>query len=398
MKMSIWARRGANLAIVLSASIVAIGGAEILLRHVSPQLTYSRVLPLAGTFYAPSPLNTFTLQRNYRGTQPSMETPGTSVAVRTNASGFRGEELVPGRTPVLVIGDSYTFGVFVNDAETYPARLDRLIGESHKGYQVINAGYAAGWETDQHYVWLKAQGLALRPEIVILGVFLGNDILNIAPEAWAEKDAHGLPVRYLNRNLVVDDAGYIRAPGPADIVEALHRMPILRDSHVAVLLARGLRKLQVGQSSTREALSSSEMKLAHIFGEYSAEFHRKERNFMALVSRMKTEVEINGGKFLVALLPMNFMIEPDKIDFSMPGTKFRHRKPVYYRRLGALLEREGIQFIDIESIMLATRGGPYFPANGEVHFNPRGHELTAQAIFDYINRHNLLAASSAAVR
>lgn len=58
-----------------------------------------------------------------------MEHPGRYVSITTNADGLRGRrELDPSKQKVLVLGDSYTFGVYVDDDETYPAILNQLKG------------------------------------------------------------------------------------------------------------------------------------------------------------------------------------------------------------------------------------------------------------------------------
>jgi hypothetical protein len=118
---------------------------ELALRVFKPQLTYSQLVELAGTYYAPSDYNTFQLKANYSGVEPSMEYPGRHVTITTNSDRFRGgSELDPSKQKILVLGDSYTFGVYVNDNETYPAVVNELVGKVSGQYQVINAGYTDG--------------------------------------------------------------------------------------------------------------------------------------------------------------------------------------------------------------------------------------------------------------
>jgi len=81
-----------------------------------------------------------------------MEYPDRSIAINTNPDRFRGAALDPSKEKILMMGDSYTFGVYVEDHETYPAVLDTLLSRLTNKYQVVNAGYTDGWETDQHYV------------------------------------------------------------------------------------------------------------------------------------------------------------------------------------------------------------------------------------------------------
>ena len=193
--------------VVLAISVAACEG---LLRVFKPQPTYSKLLSQLGSYYDASDYNTFQLKKNYVGTQPSMETPGLMVSVTTNSDRFRGAELDRSKRKILVLGDSYTFGLYVDDKETYPSVLGDLIGKQMPDYQVINAGYTDGHETDQQYVWLKHNIAKLHPKIVILGVFLGNDILGIKPGAWGDVGDDGLPNKWLDTDLYVASYGVIR--------------------------------------------------------------------------------------------------------------------------------------------------------------------------------------------
>lgn len=87
----------------------------------------------------------------------------------TNALGLRGPEIgVKGqRTRILAIGDSTTFGLGVNDAETWPAQLQRLLDEQAISIEVINAGMP-GASAVQGLAYLIREGLALEPDVVIV--------------------------------------------------------------------------------------------------------------------------------------------------------------------------------------------------------------------------------------
>jgi hypothetical protein len=72
--------------------------------------------------------------------------PGTGVSI--NRQGFRAGREYPkaapaGRPRALCLGDSFTFGLWVDDAETFPAQLERL-----GGMETINLGLM-GYGMDQ---------------------------------------------------------------------------------------------------------------------------------------------------------------------------------------------------------------------------------------------------------
>lgn len=97
--------------------------------------------------------------------------PGPDAAIaHINAAGLRGPEVrrdEPRR--ILVLGDSFAFGVGVDDDHTLAAQLGALLGPS---WEVLNGG-VSGYSTDQELLWFERLE-SLRPEIVVL-VVCDND-------------------------------------------------------------------------------------------------------------------------------------------------------------------------------------------------------------------------------
>jgi hypothetical protein len=269
--------------------------------------------------------------------------------------------------------------------------LERQIQAGKRDYQVVNAGFAGGFETDQHYVWLRHNLERLDPRIVVLGAFPGNDILGIDPDAWADLDAEGLPRKWLAADLHVGADGIImsKAGGMTDFqgLGPAYHVPVLRNSHLFILAATAFDRVRGTATGDGNAV---ERRLQHLFGVYSDEFARKEATFVRLVTAMQRACEARGTRFVVALLPINFMVEPEKLERVIPGQRFRGREPVYHVRLRDLLAAKGIEVVDIADEMRRAGPGPYFPANGEVHFNPRGHAFTARKLYEFLEAGNYL--------
>ena len=108
--------------------------------------------------------------------------PALPYRVRINSLGFRGEEFPAGHRQglfrVLCLGDSYTFGPYVDDHATFPAVLYRLLKERPTGSgdvgEVINGG-ANGFTIADELMFLESKALALEPDLVILA-FSPNDV------------------------------------------------------------------------------------------------------------------------------------------------------------------------------------------------------------------------------
>jgi lysophospholipase L1-like esterase len=104
----------------------------------------------------------------------------------TNSLGLRDREVEEdGAHRILAIGDSCTWGWRVPQEAAYPQVLQRLLDARYgpRRYRTINAG-APGRTSYHGLLYLRDQGLALRPSIVI-AAYSYNDSL---PSGDAEED------------------------------------------------------------------------------------------------------------------------------------------------------------------------------------------------------------------
>lgn len=103
---------------------------------------------------------------------------GDEELARTNSHGWRtGEvswEKPPGVRRVVVLGDSFSFGIGVDDGKRYSEVLERALAD----VEVINLAVNA-WGTDQELRALEVFGLRYEPDVVVLAVFPGNDLRDI---------------------------------------------------------------------------------------------------------------------------------------------------------------------------------------------------------------------------
>jgi lysophospholipase L1-like esterase len=102
---------------------------------------------------------------------------GWGTEVEINSHGFRGPEVAlaaPGRTRIVALGDSVTFGNDLAYAETWPAVLERELRATGLAVDVLDLGLG-GYDTAQEVATLEDLGLAFRPAHVVLG-FCVNDV------------------------------------------------------------------------------------------------------------------------------------------------------------------------------------------------------------------------------
>lgn len=112
---------------------------------------------------------------------PPLRDPRLDIHPRytVNGAGIRGPEYErdapPGVVRVVVLGDSFTYGIFVEDHEAYPRVLEAAVNRSGRTrFEIVNLGQA-GANLPQLLGRLVRLGLPLHPAAVIYGC-TWNDI------------------------------------------------------------------------------------------------------------------------------------------------------------------------------------------------------------------------------
>ena len=98
--------------------------------------------------------------------------------LETNAQGLRSNRDLDwprdrSRFRVLLLGDSYTFGLYMDQTDTYGAQLERLLENS----EVLNAG-ALGYTIVQEATLFEERARFVEPDVVVLQV-LFNDLVGL---------------------------------------------------------------------------------------------------------------------------------------------------------------------------------------------------------------------------
>jgi len=113
-------------------------------------------------------------------------------AVQIDSLGYRGAgfpvQKQPGELRVLAIGDSFTYGDFVDTDSTFPAVLQRdLTVTCARPVTVINAG--VGGSTITTAIHMLERAWKLSPDVVLL-TFVENDVDDLRNDMWGELAAN----------------------------------------------------------------------------------------------------------------------------------------------------------------------------------------------------------------
>ncbi|MDQ1257491.1 MAG: hypothetical protein QG656_2096, partial [Candidatus Hydrogenedentes bacterium] len=137
------------------------------------------------TYYMPHPKCIWTLRPNAVGLRPvpvsAFETK--EMNIRISPQGLRDRVYGPKKENefrIAMVGDSFTYGGTTELQDTVPKTLERFLsscGLMTKEVSVINAG-VFGYGPWQEREFLLERGFPLEPDLVILQLYLTNDIEN----------------------------------------------------------------------------------------------------------------------------------------------------------------------------------------------------------------------------
>lgn len=335
--------------------------------------------------------------------------------VRINPLGLRDRPIAYEKPPdtvrLLSLGDSFGEAVQVDLDATYPKQLESLLARSlGRRVEVLNAA-VGGWGTDQELDFYLDEGWRYAPDVVLLGFFVGNDLVNnYAPlqlaEAWggADKPFYDLSV---DGTLV----GPARAKSPAPSSSAappVRPPPWLADvaatlwQHAATyrLAAPHLRDVPfvlrwLGPSGLLGAdgvVRAAFPPIPTVYLSYETppdeRFEAAWRLTATLILRLRDETARRGARLVVVIVCAREQIDQSVWARTLEAYPAMQRRQWdlewQNRRLATFLTGAGIPYVDLlpefhEAAAEGRGSAPlYFRHDG--HWTPAGHRLAAAAL------------------
>lgn len=288
-----------------------------------------------------------------------------SGVVHINSLGLRGKEVSSLKSTdvqrVLVFGDSFVFGVGVDEENLLTSHLERLLDHYLGGkHEVVNVG-VSGYSTDQELILLQELGLKLLPDLVVLVVcdndFAGN----------------------------TEDFAFHRYYKPYFELDAARRLA-LRNQPVPILSRVQRVKLFLGQESnlwnfvrSRKSNDGVVMGLLDFFQIEAPRLSTSDPLELtaALVLALAERVDAAGARLLVT------------------NTGHRGERTPLFHALRPRLSAAGIHHVGLEDMLgRARREAPdkYWDFPGDTHWNRDSHRLAAEVLCSDIMKWGLLSS------
>ncbi len=389
-----------NLGLVLASTVLALGGAEILLR---------RYLPMDGFLYRLHPRSLYALAPKARALfVHAPRNGGGLVLVTVNSDGFRGDELRGGRDPrILVYGDSYVEADYARLAETFTERLEERVGAlAGRHVEGVNAG-TNGYGPDQALRRFQDEAKGLRPSGVVFALFADNDFGDLLRNRLYRLDEGRLaeaggtlvgPVRSM-----FDPAGRVEDLELRKRLRWLVRRsrrprrltPESREAQRRAAMADYLRSsVELCRREYEEAVVKRNPEISDLVKDhYDADVSFFPESDAAVYKRALMEAVLRElrASALREGVPVLVLVVPSPVDIceacEIPVDTKAY--PAYDRRrlsseLAAAAERAGLPVVDLFDAF--RRAGPdaLFYREGEDHWNAAGQDLAARLVAERI--------------
>ncbi len=344
-------RVGRALALTVLYGVVILAGLELGTRFLSPQSVFS------------STVNTWDEKlgtKQIPGATGFVSCGEYDVELALNSKGLRDREF-PYRKPdgvrrILSLGDSFASGYGVAADSTYAKVLERGFTEDGLRWEVLNAGVGSTGTAHQLAYFLD-EGHKYEPDIVLVGLFVGNDL-------WDN---------VLSGLYTLEDGVLERHTAPLTAARRIQRITkwipgydtLLSQSHFLSLL-----KLEVTRWHRRQLTDTA----------YAAEPERDVEWPTKLTERLLVEFRSvcadNGASLVVMIIPS-------------PANDARLRDEREARMVRCLRD-EGIPCLNLGPRFREERGKRRIEYAHDCHWTALGHRLAALELRAFLEGHAFL--------
>lgn len=304
-----------------------------------------------------------------------VHTPDYSYTLRTDHAGFPNLEPWPARVDIAVLGNSLITGAGVG----YEGQFTTLLQKNPGNPTVLNFGIPGGGTAHQLRAYRKFVA-PLQPRIVIAALWITWEIDNsLKFHDWLDDDPR--PSDFTRYRLSYGtpepktEAGAAANPGSwrEDLRGLIRQSELLHRLHEWSKSARGVREpveqVVLDSGEIQNVSARDQKRLLRGWERPSMPAIRKV--FFEPLEQLQSEVEAQGGRFLVVLFPCKE---------ELYGAAVLPELLVPVEQARAELEARGIPTLDLYPVFanLAQTRAVFY--RSDMHMNSVGHEITAREL------------------
>ena len=292
-----------------------------------------------------------------------------TIHVKINSKGLRDREYnyskPDGIKRIVVLGDSFTWGIGVEDKERYTEILeDSLL----KNIQVMNMG-AAGYGNDQELLFLREEGVKYSPDVVIVA-FYHNDLTNNMHsfQYFQYKPMFVLDAenKLILTNVPVPQKGFLS-----------FGMLLYTHSHTFHFLFERLQSRGILDKLIKMVFGKKDASTTNV--SYITERQNGYNLTKAILREIDAVAEANNAKTMIVIFPFRAHVKNKNCDPEINGALVDFGKESNIPVLDLLPEfREH------------AKNGEQLYFKNDSHWNANGHRLAAELIYDKLIEEQLI--------
>lgn len=320
------------------------------------------------------------LRPSHRGIFRGVE---TTLAYQTNSCGMRDREHAlekpAGSFRVLVLGDSFMEALQVRYEQSFPRILESNLNEQAiQPVEVINAA-VSGWGTDDQLTFVRRVGAQWKPDLVLVGLTLANDVNDNLNERF---------------HLLVNDKLQAR---PVSQLSSLQyglwqaKAYLASHSHLYQILRLGwhYKKMEA------EGLQLASHMMDQLSEKPNPRLEKGWKLTFELLKEMDAASQNIGGKLAVFLIPMSIQVDPQSNEVlakkhHYSWDSFRLERP--QRLMQEFGEKYGVEVIDLLPSFLRcqNREGHLLVLKQDGHWTEKGHTVAATVVSNALLERSLI--------
>jgi lysophospholipase L1-like esterase len=352
---------------------------ELSLRTFGPFLPGSY---FTGEFQSPHPIYG---RFHYPGFDGWFKTSKFTSRMTINSLGLRGPErgyAKPDDTRrMLFLGDSFIEALSVAERDGVVARVEQKLNAAGSRYETLNSG-VAGWGQHQELTFLLNEGLLYQPDVVVVMLYLGNDLID---SSWEIK---GRPRRPTEPFWVLDEKDTLNRLDiyPSRPNRGLIENSFLEHSMLWYVFKSSTLSRFTGRDGADEVDDGWKARFMMPFStKETDEIDHAWQTTLALLNRIASEDDRHGIKTLVVVAPAMFQVYDD--DWSrllregkMKQTDWSQDRPNHV--LARNIDKINAPVLDLlPAFRAAVPASPPLYYTRDRHWTAAGHEVAAREIY-----------------
>ncbi len=334
---------------------------------------------------------------------------GGKLLVTFNGEGRRGEPVSMTRPRILVYGDSFIEAAFSPIEQTFVWQLEqKLKGASSPAPQVVNCG-VVGYGPDQESLVMEDEIDRLKPELVIVSIYAGNDFGDLMRDKIYKLDEQ----KQLKDNHYTLDPSVANTAFVTEQFTGLYSVRLLQRAAETVLekfehresseefMERWLRE---SVAEYKEYILDGNNSVSNLFEDHydadisltpNSESSQYKRMLMdRVIEKMKRTAAARGVPLMLLIIPAPFDVV-DNYTVTVDARKYpEYRRSELSDVVEGIARKQQLPYVNLFRPFREHGADSLYYVFDNDHWKAEAQQLAAGVVADYILQQHLLDATA----